>query len=128
MGDKIREAATSGERLSEILIKVVNKNEARNALARKQGRPERYVLRSSDFLTIVQPFLDLSETQAELAHDRAGKVISTALREKALMEVTSRQSSALFAIAEILRKLETPGLYEFGELFLHDDKAEASGA
>src|SRR6266403_3044715 len=121
MVDKLREARTSGERLSEMLAKVVNKNEARNSLAREQGKPERYVLRSTDFLTIVQPFLDLSETQAELAHDRAGKVISAALREKAMMDATTRQSAALFAIAEILRRLETPGINEFGELVLHHD-------
>jgi hypothetical protein len=87
---------------------VIHKNEADNALALVQHKKEHHVLSAGDFLPIVQPFLDLSEIQAELAQVTAGKIIGIALREKSLLELGARQSAALFAIAELIRKLEMP--------------------
>lgn len=106
MNGKLREARTLGERLAAILLMAVNKNEATNAKARERGQQTEHIMAAGDFLEIVQPFLDLSEVNAEIAHNTAGKVISLALLEKAKMDATVRQSSALFAIAEIIRKLE----------------------
>lgn len=109
---KLREARTSAEQLAAILLMAVNKNEANNAKAREQGRQVHHIMGAADFLEIVQPFLDLAEATAEVAHNMAGKVISMALLEKAKLDATARQSAALFTIAELIRKLELPDLEE----------------
>lgn len=108
MNGKLKEARTSAERLAAILIMAVNRNENNNAMAREAGRQEHHIMSAADFLEIVEPFIELAESSAELAHANAGKIISVALREKQIMEVTARQSAALFRIAEIIRKLELP--------------------
>ncbi len=108
MNGKLREARTLAERLAAILLMAVNKNNSANAQAREQGKQAEHIMSAGDFLEVVQPFLDLAEVNAEIAHNTAGKVISLALLEKAKMEATARQSAALFAIAEIIRKLELP--------------------
>lgn len=82
------------------------KNEEANRLALEQGRKEKHILGAGDFQAIVQPFLDLVEIQAQKTEVTAGKVIGTALREKSLHELGARETAALFAIAEIIRKLE----------------------
>ena len=105
---KLREARTLAERLAAILNMAVYKNDESNRVALEQGRPEKHILGAGDFQEIVQPFLDLAEVNAEIAHNTAGKVISLALLEKAKLDATARQSTALFQIAEIIRKLELP--------------------
>ncbi len=108
MNGKLREARTLAERLAAILVMAVHKNDSANALARTEGREVEHIMSAGDFEEIVEPFIELAESTAELAHANAGKVITTALREKQIMEVTARQSAALFRIAEIIRKLELP--------------------
>jgi hypothetical protein len=105
---KLREARTSAERLAAILVMVINRNDSNNALAREQGKQEHHILAAGDFLPIVQPFLDLAEIQAQKTEVTAGKVIGVALREKSLHELGARETAALFAIAELIRKLELP--------------------
>lgn len=108
MNGKLREARTSAERLSAILVMVVNKNETSNTLAREQGKQVHHILSAGDFLPIVRPFLDLAEIQAQKTEVAAGKVIGVALREKSLHDLGARETAALFEIAELIRKLEMP--------------------
>lgn len=112
MNGQLKSARTSAERLAAILLMFINKNEANNARARELGKQEHHIVSAGDFLEIVQPFLDLAEVNAEIAHNTAGKVISLALLEKAKLDATARQSTALFQIAELIRKLELPPLEE----------------
>lgn len=109
---KLREARTSAERLAAILVMVIHKNEATNIRESKQGKPVTHILGAEDFLEVVQPFLDLAEVNAEIAHNAAGKVISLALLERAKLDATMRQNTALFQIAELIRKLELPDFEE----------------
>ncbi len=109
---KLREARTLAERLAAILVMVVNRNESNNVAALSAGRKESHILSAGDFLQIVQPFLDLAEVQAEKTQVVAGKIIGVALREKSLHDLTARETAALFAIAEMIRKLELPSLAE----------------
>lgn len=88
---KIKEAKTTTERLAAILEIAVSKGKAKSV-------PE--------FMAILQPFVDLIESSALHSTELAGKIIGQALREKTLLELGMKQSSALFAIAEIIRKLE----------------------
>ncbi len=108
MNGKLREARTLAERLAAILNMAVNKNEASNAKARERGQQIEHIMGAGDFQEIVEPFLDLAEVNAEIAHNMAGKVISLALLEKAKLDATARQSAALFRISELIRKLELP--------------------
>ncbi len=76
---KLREARTSAERLAAVLVMVVNRNEANNVAALSAGRKEHHILSAGDFLQVVQ---------------------------KSLHELTTRETTALFQIAELIRKLE----------------------
>ena len=105
---KLREAKTLGERLAAILLMAIQRNQAKNIEARQEGRLEEHILSAGDFQEIVDPFIELAESTAELAHANAGKIISSSLRDKQIAETTQRQSAALFKIAEIIRKLELP--------------------
>lgn len=105
---KLREARTSAERLAAILVMVINRNDESNRLALEQGKKEKHILGAGDFLPVVQPFIDLAEIQAQKTEVTAGKVIGTALREKSLHELGARETAALFEIAELIRRLESP--------------------
>jgi len=85
---------------------VINKNDESNRVALEHGRMEKHILGAGDFLLIVQPFMDLVEIQAQKTEVAAGKVIGVALREKSLHELGAKETAALFAIAELIRKLE----------------------
>jgi len=113
---KLREARTSGERLSAIIVMVIHKNDENNRLALEQGQPKNHILSAGDFLPVVQPFLDLAEVQAQKAEVTAGKVIGVALREKALLDLGARETAALFSIAELIRRLELPPIEDKLEL------------
>jgi len=109
---KLREARTSAERLAAILLMAVNKNDASNAKAREQGKQVHHIMGAGDFLKIVEPFLELAESSAQLIDAKAGKVIGEALRQRSIVELEKRQTEALFKIAELIRVLELPPMEE----------------
>jgi len=105
---KLREARNTAEKLAAILVMAIKKNEDNNIVAIGAGRKENHILGAGDFQQIVEPFLDLAESSAQLIDAKAGKVIGEALRQRSIVELEKRQTEALFKIAELIRVLELP--------------------
>ncbi len=104
---KLRDAKTNAERAAAMLLTFIEKNSAYNARVRAQGKEEKHFT-LAELGSMIQPFLDLAEIQAQKTEVSAGKVIGVALREKSLHDLKERETKALFDIAELIRRAETP--------------------